>query len=94
MNKSIIALLTSVAFLGTASLAATAADTSKSVHVVKATTSSAQYCNKELNARIRTSLFPNVKTSAKLDTITCHSDTGYDNDHDFGGKDLTKGEGL
>ena len=88
MKKSIIAIATAAAFLGSASLAATAADTQKGVHVVKTATS---YCNKELNAHTRTSLFPNVKTNAKLDTITCHSDTGYDNDHDFGGKDLTKG---
>jgi len=89
MKKSIIAIATAAAFLGSASLAATAAGTQKGVHVVKASTS---YCNKNVNAHTRTSLFPNVKTKAKLDTITCHSDTGYDNDHDFGGKDLTKGD--
>ena len=88
MKKLIVAVM-AVAIAGTSSLTAIAAGTNHNINVVKATTT---YCNNQLNEHRRTSLFPNVKTSAKLDTITCHADTGYDNDHDFGGKDLTKGD--
>lgn len=58
-------------------------------NIVKAT---GRYCDADLNQHRQTSLFPDVKTAAMLDSITCHSDTGYINDYDFGGKDEAKGD--
>lgn len=86
--KNILSSLLSGALIATACLTANAAD-NQPRHIVKATSG---YCDATVNQHRRTSLFPNVKTTAKLDTITCHADTGYDNDHDYGGKDMTKGD--
>lgn len=87
--KKLIVTVTAVAIVGTSYFTANAAGTYSNINVAKETTA---YCNKDLNEHRRNSLFPNVSTSAKLDTITCHSDTSYDNDYDFGGKDTTKGD--
>lgn len=69
----------------------TFANAAQKQKLLNANKSHVSYCDKELNKHRRMSLFQ-TNSEVKLDTISCHSDTGYDNDHDFGGKDLTKGD--
>ena len=87
---SSIILSTALATMGFAASAANYNHQHVSNVSAKATTNSS-HCDAEANKHRRTSLFPNVKTTAKLDTITCRSDTGYAHDYDFGGRDMTKG---
>ena len=92
--KSILSSIILSSALATMGFAASAANYNhQHVSNVSAKATNSGYCDAEANKHRRTSLFPNVKTTAKLDTITCRSDTGYAHDYDFGGKDLTKGKG-
>lgn len=92
--KSILSSIILSSALATMGFAASAANYNhQHVSNVSAKATNSGHCDAEANKHRRTSLFQNVKTTAKLDTITCRSDTGYAHDYDFGGKDLTKGKG-